>query len=83
MPCILRWPGRIAAGRSQIFPVNHCDLFQTVLSAARVQEPAEAAAKRNAPGRSCRSPLAEGGTEKGWRGAATISPRHCTCSMYR
>ena len=36
VPCVLRWPGQIAAGTVSAAPASHCDLFQTVLGAAGV-----------------------------------------------
>lgn len=52
VPCLLRWPGTIAAGRRHRAPVDHCDLFQTLLEAALCPETGEAAARRNSPGSS-------------------------------
>ena len=36
VPCVLRWPGQIAAGTVSAAPASHCDLFQTVLGAVGV-----------------------------------------------
>ena len=52
IPCLLRWPGQIAPGTISAAPVDHCDLFQTVLAAAGVQEPDADAKRRNSPGKS-------------------------------
>ncbi len=52
VPCLLRWPGRIQEGRRHSFPVDHCDLFQTLLDAAGCQEEESRARLRNSPGRS-------------------------------
>jgi arylsulfatase A-like enzyme len=52
VPCLLRWPGRIRAGQVNTAPVNHCDLFQTLLDASGTKETSDSAAKRNSPGQS-------------------------------
>ena len=68
VPCLLRLPGRIGARRSHAFPVDHLDLFQTLLEAAGASEAAEAKRKRNGPGRSYLPLLAAGASAVGWRG---------------
>jgi len=52
VPCLLRWPDRIPQRRICAEPVDHCDLFQTLLEAAGCTETEEAAQHRNSPGRS-------------------------------
>jgi len=71
IPCILRWPGRINAGRKHSFPVDHCDLFQTILDAAGARETKEAHGKRNSPGRSYLPLIGENATldKQIWRDA--------------
>lgn len=39
VPLLTRWPGRIPAGQTLDAPVDHCDLFQTVLDAAGCMPP--------------------------------------------
>jgi arylsulfatase A-like enzyme len=67
VPCLMRLPGRIAPGTILDAPVDHCDLFQTILEAAQCRETPEQARRRNAPGRSYLS-LLTGQAEAGnWR----------------
>lgn len=39
VPLLARWPGRLPAARTLDVPVDHCDLFQTLLDAARCPVP--------------------------------------------
>lgn len=70
VPCLLRWPGHIAAGRVSTLPTSHCDLFQTLLDAAGCPESGERAAARNSPGRSFLPLLAEGSSPESDQSAA-------------
>ena len=68
VPCLLRRPGQIRPGQVHDAPVDHCDLFQTLLEAARCQEAAPDAQKRNSPGRSYLSLLdGRAPPRTGWR----------------
>jgi len=51
--CMLSWPeGGIAKGLECDIPVNHCDLFETLLDAAGVSLDAKTAKEINSPGHS-------------------------------
>lgn len=53
VPCAISWPhGGIAAGLESVLPVNHCDLFATLLDVARAIPDAETSRRINSPGRS-------------------------------
>ena len=52
VPSLMRWPGKLDAGKVSDVPMSHCDLFQTLLDAAQISESPEDASKRNSPGRS-------------------------------
>ena len=69
VPCLLRWPSRVAAGGVRTEPVDHCDLFQTLLDAAGARETGEAAARRNSPGHSYLPLLSSGPGNRPWRDA--------------
>ncbi len=62
VPCLLRHPGRIKSGGVLDVPVDHCDLFATLLDAAGVALP-------EGEGLAGRSylPLMAGGAVDGWR----------------
>jgi arylsulfatase A-like enzyme len=51
VPCLARWPGVIPAGRAESAPVDHCDLFATLIEAAGM-DPGAAAREVRSPGRS-------------------------------
>lgn len=56
--CTITWPaGGIPQGVSVNFPVNHCDLFATLLEVAGARPTAEQARKIHSPGRSYLSAL--------------------------
>jgi arylsulfatase A-like enzyme len=38
VPCLMRWPGHIEAGLTHDFFMSHCDLHQTLLDAAGLEE---------------------------------------------
>jgi choline-sulfatase len=58
VPCILSWPeGGIASGLECDLPVNHCDLFATLLDAAGISLDVTTAKQINSPGRSYLSHL--------------------------
>ena len=40
MPCLVRWPGTVAAGRTEATPVHVVDWFPTLLAAAGAAAPA-------------------------------------------
>ena len=62
VPCVARWPGRIAAASEIAAPVDHCDWFATLIEIAHVPAPAEG---RRGPGR-CLTELLDGKTAD-WR----------------
>jgi len=66
IPCLLRWPARIGPGSLFAEPVDHCDLFQTLLESAGCPEEGDAAQHRNSPGRSY-LPLLAGQEKPAWR----------------
>lgn len=66
VPCLLRWPTHITPGSVVSAPVDHCDLFQTILAAAGVQEPEGSAKRRNSPGKSY-VPLLGNAGDSHWR----------------
>jgi len=67
IPCTLSWPaGEIPRGLDCDLPVNHCDLFATVLDAAGATPAAATAKKINSPGQSYLSHL-RGKPEGVWR----------------
>lgn len=51
VPQIIRWPGVVESGRAARFPVDHCDLFASLLDAAGV-DPVRATAEVGSPGKS-------------------------------
>lgn len=53
IPCTISWPaGGIPAHLESDLPVNHCDLFATLLDAAKAFPTNEASKRINSPGRS-------------------------------
>lgn len=66
VPSMLSWPGVVRAGQTLDVPMDHCDLWATLLDAAGSEVPAEV----NSPGRSI-LPLLRGHSEA-WR-------RHQVC----
>lgn len=52
VPLLLSWPGRLPAGRVPVQPVDHLDLFQTLLDAAGCPPDPALAAERRYPGAS-------------------------------
>jgi arylsulfatase A-like enzyme len=66
VPCLLRWPGRIADGSARNEMVDHCDLWATLLDAAGCDADAAARADRS-PGRSYLPLLT--GHDLAWRDA--------------
>lgn len=67
IPMLLRLPKRIEAGLVTHIPVNHCDLFKTVLDAANVTEKAADATKRNSPGESFLPVIGQNNRVHEWR----------------
>lgn len=68
VPLICNHPGGLFPGLVRAEPVDHCDLFQTILEYAGVALPAEAVAARRYPGRSF-APLLRGGALPDWKNA--------------
>lgn len=68
VPLVMRWPGQIKPGTVRPEPVDHCDLFATVLDAARVELSDEERKTLNSPGRSMLDLLMRDGV-KDWRDA--------------
>ncbi|GIX07189.1 MAG: hypothetical protein KatS3mg115_1592 [Candidatus Poribacteria bacterium] len=66
VPCLLSWVNGIEGGQVRSEPVDHIDLFQTLLDAARVDLPAELREEIRSPGASY-LPLLQG-REIPWRG---------------
>ncbi|HUV71054.1 MAG TPA: sulfatase-like hydrolase/transferase [Terracidiphilus sp.] len=67
IPCAIAWPkGGIASNLECELPVNHCDLFATLLEAAQAEPDAELARSINSPGRSYLRQL-RGEAVEGWR----------------
>lgn len=64
VPLLLRWPERIRAGQAPDFPVDHCDLFASLLDAAGVDVQA-AVSEVQSPGQSYLPRLA--GESRDWR----------------
>jgi arylsulfatase A-like enzyme len=53
VPCMISWPdGGIPSGLESSLPVNHCDLFATLLDAAGALPDQHTAQRINSPGRS-------------------------------
>ncbi len=69
IPCTLSWPnGGIPGNLESDLLVNHCDLFATLLEAAKAVPDAATAKKINSPGRSYLSQL-RGKTSTTWKDA--------------
>lgn len=67
VPCAIAWPGGgIARNLETEIPVNHCDLFATLLDAARAFPASDAAKKINSPGKSYLAQL-QGHNSVAWR----------------
>lgn len=67
VPCSISWPnGGIPRNLESELLVNHCDLFATLLEAARVVPDARTSNKINSPGRSYLSQL-RGDTPGNWK----------------
>lgn len=67
VPCTISWPGGGIPGNLESgLPVNHCDLFATLLDAANAAPDSGTAAQINSPGRSYLSQL-RGRTMNNWR----------------
>ncbi|HEY8744770.1 MAG TPA: sulfatase-like hydrolase/transferase [Chloroflexota bacterium] len=65
IPALLSWPGHFPSGQVREEPVDHLDLFQTLLEAAQCRLDPAFAAERRYPGRSY-LPLLEG-RQPDWR----------------
>ncbi|WP_222597544.1 sulfatase-like hydrolase/transferase [Edaphobacter albus] len=71
VPCALSWPnGAIPQGLTSELPVNHCDLFATLLEVANATPATEVAQKINSPGMSYLSHL---------RGKTTLERNTIVC----
>ena len=68
VPGLLAWPSVLPAGQVLDQPVDHCDLFATLLEAAGAAPDAETAQRINSPGESYLKLLRQGG-EGTWRDA--------------
>lgn len=68
VPLIINQPGGLFAGQVRAEPVDHCDLFRTLLDWAGVALPAETLAARRYPGRSF-APLLRGEALPDWKDA--------------
>lgn len=68
VPLIVNQPGGLFAGQVRAEPVDHCDLFRTLLDWAGVALPAETLAARRYPGRSF-APLLRGEALPDWKDA--------------
>jgi arylsulfatase A-like enzyme len=67
IPCAISWPkGSVVRNLASELPVNHCDLFATLLEAAQANPDAELARAVNSPGRSYLQQL-RGEPMKNWR----------------
>jgi choline-sulfatase len=67
VPCAISWPkGGISSNLESDLPVNHCDLFATLLEVAGATPDAATAKKINSPGRSYLGQLRGRGAE-GWK----------------
>jgi arylsulfatase A-like enzyme len=67
VPCAIAWrSGGIPSGLSSDLPVNHCDLFATLLDAAGAQYDEQAKRQINSPGRSY-LPHLRGQLPSSWR----------------
>jgi len=66
VPLLAKWPGRIAEGRTMEQPVDHCDLFATVLDAAGVDWRA-ACEETVGPGRSWLPMVTDEPLDDPWR----------------
>ena len=89
VPCIARWPGRIAAGNVCGAPAVTMDLFATALAAAEIQPPQDRVIDGKdllpaALGKSPRSPRRRlrPAWPESWRRSA-IGDGSCTCSRRR
>ena len=70
VPCAISWPaGGIPCNLESDLPVNHCDLFATLLDAANAAPDAETAKKIASPGRSYLSQL-RGSSPSHWKNRA-------------
>lgn len=67
VPCLLAWPSGLPAGRVIVAPVDHCDLFCTLLDAAGVSLDPQLHHQLNLPGRSYLSLMRGDETEATWR----------------
>ncbi|HZY62467.1 MAG TPA: sulfatase-like hydrolase/transferase [Edaphobacter sp.] len=67
IPCAISWPGgSIPRNLDAEIPVNHCDLFMTLLDAAKALPDDETAKKINSPGQSYLAQL-QGKSLANWR----------------
>jgi arylsulfatase A-like enzyme len=67
VPCAISWPGGgIPSNLESGLPVNHCDLFMTLLDVANAAPDAEVAEKINSPGHSYLSQL-RGTASSSWK----------------
>jgi choline-sulfatase len=70
--CAISWPaGGIACNLDSELPVNHCDMFQTLLEIAGAVPDAELAGKINSPGRSYLRQLRGEAVEK-WKDSVIL-----------
>ncbi len=65
VPYFLRWEDRLPARQSPSVPFDHCDMFVTILNAARIRLPDDLRIRINSPGRSLLRFL--GDPDTGWR----------------
>jgi len=68
VPCLLSWPDGLPSGVKISAPVDHCDLFWTMLDAAGVTVRDEVREQIHSPGRSYLPMIREGG-DSSWRDA--------------
>jgi arylsulfatase A-like enzyme len=67
VPCAISWPGGgIASNLESNLPVNHCDLFATLLDLAKAAPDPKTGKKINSPGKSYLAQL-RGGPLNSWR----------------
>ena len=68
VPCLLSWKEGLPAGQVCNAPVDHCDLFNTLLEVAEATPDEATAAEINSPGESYLR-LLTGGSDQPWRDA--------------
>jgi arylsulfatase A-like enzyme len=73
IPCTISWPkGSIPCGLDSDLPVNHCDLWATILDAAGATPDAATAKLINSPGRSYLAALRGKQPETSWRNGVIL-----------